>query len=660
MEMNAHIRNPPSAQERDRILRKLETFYVYIPYRNALERSLQTVRDQDTALSHWIFLMWMWVKYADAPYNIRQHWLKLWMDTGVRYSIQGVIPPFSHIWQNMREILLSEGRFERWCMSWRDLVEVYVKQIKHYESPQTQNINRLYAIRKATSIWNWNHIILHPTILHSPKGSEIHGQPLNPSQRSYYIKKEDTIYPVGRLQECTFEYILLPHIHRNHSGMTQHILLGLSLLKNGLTIQTKIRESIANQYLSDTMCSILNTFKVNNHYYTYQSGYTEYYRSQLERLESYYVQTNIQHTTIREEYNSVVAQDEWFSMIASSLDLYMAAGWMSDTLFQNMGYCLIPHRRIQRNHYPKYIQDSFVKKCYAVGKRMMEETWGNVSHHASILLFLANSNHRGTTERWKLLEKHWLSDTRFMQSNSPIYQTTQMFKTNQRLSFHLMRSGWNSTSVLSSLCHCISRELQEMKEYVVRTPTTYDFVENRVNLVNISRTLGLNTASYSVESMNRAKSLLSMLNDKVIHMFVIQEYLEQVIVWIQGLHNIPMLSVLELEESIRTLWQELQGLDATERISSWSQTPSIFTLLRNHVPWIVPLIVSDLDESKKQWWGIQGIKRELVTDVMEDAITNIPIEDPVCLPSGQYVDRSTYQILRQTTGKDPFNMASLD
>jgi hypothetical protein len=44
---------------------------------------------------------------------------------------------------------------------------------------------------------------------------------------------------------------------------------------------------------------------------------------------------------------------------------------------------------------------------------------------------------------------------------------------------------------------------------------------------------------------------------------------------------------------------------------------------------------------------------------MEDAITKIRIEDPVRLPSGQYVDRSTYHILRQTTGKDPFNMASL-
>lgn len=118
--------------------------------------------------------------------------------------------------------------------------------------------------------------------------------------------------------------------------------------------------------------------------------------------------------------------------------------------------------------------------------------------------------------------------------------------------------------------------------------------------------------------------------------------------------------MLELEEAIRTLWLELQGLDETERIPSLPGTTTVATLLRSHAPWNVPLIVSELDPAHKEWWGVKDCVIEKNEEVNMDAVTQLPIEDPVCLPSGQYVDRSTYDILRQTTGKDPFNMVPID
>jgi hypothetical protein len=84
-----------------------------------------------------------------------------------------------------------------------------------------------------------------------------------------------------------------------------------------------------------------------------------------------------------------------------------------------------------------------------------------------------------------------------------------------------MRSGYHSSRTVSSLCHCVSRELQGMKEYVKQLPTSYNFVNHRVNLVNLSRKLGLNTTGYSVVVATRAERIVSTLDDSILNLFVL-------------------------------------------------------------------------------------------------------------------------------------------
>lgn len=89
--------------------------------------------------------------------------------------------------------------------------------------------------------------------------------------------------------------------------------------------------------------------------------------------------------------------------------------------------------------------------------------------------------------------------------------------------------------------------------------------------------------------------------------------------------------------------------------------------MRENPAWTVPLSTSNLDDAILRTWGLRALSSQEAADdgvgdddeSNIDIITKLPIETPVRLPSGHVVDESTYQILKQTTGKDPFNFSPL-
>ena len=77
-------------------------------------------------------------------------------------------------------------------------------------------------------------------------------------------------------------------------------------------------------------------------------------------------------------------------------------------------------------------------------------------------------------------------------------------------------------------------------------------------------------------------------------------------------------------------------------------TPSL--LLNGNPAWVIPMRTSSLPKDTLEWWDLRPLEIVEEDDGSQDdrpidAITQLPIEDPVTLPSGQVIDRSTYSIL---------------
>ena len=140
----------------------------------------------------------------------------------------------------------------------------------------------------------------------------------------------------------------------------------------------------------------------------------------------------------------------------------------------------------------------------------------------------------------------------------------------------------------------------------------------------------------------------------------IVEFFDMVLKWIVKQKSFSRIDVLNLAQMIRSQWEFTQTLSFTE------QNEFLYGLnVQRYVtsnPYFTEQLLQDPDVDL-EWWGLY--RRDSGMSVIEmddelDAITFIHMEHPVILPSGQKVDRSTYQLLLQNDGKDPFTREDLE
>lgn len=674
-EMHVHIRNNPTpnllSDERERILNKIETMYTYIPFRNSLEKAFSSIKDVNLMKSHAWFLLWLWARKANhsskqTDIQLQQHWLKLWMDCLIRYEDLNNVKLFHSIWPDMREWLLKYNYMKKWLVCWGNLLGSYYKIIKNIKSVARLTLNQLYVIKKALVMWNWNQTILHP-INHCRRNASMRhfaNEQATRNRKDLFIHK-DLVISTEDIWQNNNNYILLPMLHLNNNYISQQVLLSHSLLHIGTKLQSLIREQIANMYIYDTTNTITDTFKETNKYYTFSSPYSELYKEQLDDIKYHGEQLKRESISIHKRYANVVECVEWFNLLKWNIHLVHRTGWIYDSLFQNIGFSIIPHRRIQLRPYAKFIDNEFVCILCNFIKRFMRENWGNITHRTSLLLFISNSELSvNSKQRSSIFNKYWLNDIRYTQDTNPLFNTTQTYSTNKRILFHYMRSGWYIKESIPGICHLIVYELTVMKRKLTAYFRNNDYINTRPNSENITRKLGLNTANNRISDQNRLhRQIQDLMGEKVLEVNTMQEVLYQTLEWLSRVQFLPLFSVLELEEVLRTFWDVLSKLELTERIPELYNITSPMQLLAKNPAWIVPLRTSELSDEILSWWGIQKIETdddvESPSSPNIDIITKLPIEDPVTLPSGHVVDRSTYTILLQSSGKDPFNMEPL-
>lgn len=648
---------------RIRLLRKLSTMYAYKPYRIRLETHYENVKDPASAKAHVMALVWQWsltVRQQPDKRNHMTHWMKLWVDALFRYEELGLIR-FTELWPDIRsEWLIPNGLFVRWNKGWGHLLESMYSHIKNISFTQIST-NILFNFKRLLRAWTWNWSVIHPLTWISPTAMQHRLVSQNQRNTSMLVTRSNAIWNPHMIpfDADQFSYIALPLLHLNRAYVTQQIMIGIQLAKLAIQLQKINRKHISELYLISQAKRVVHTFKQKNQYYLYNSCYSDVYKNQLRNAEHALETSYQQMHTVYQSIQSCFESEDWNDLLRRFLRIARSTHWIPDVIFQNIGFTLIPNRRIQLHSIPKKVHKKLYREAIRFANAFLGQTWGNIIHQASLLLFLTHSEIM-TQETVRLYDTYWLNDERYIRETHPIFNTTQTYATNYRISFHLMKSRQPlPRSAIATFCHLLVYQLNTLKQYLLRFNTNYEYTNHRTTHINLNRSLGLNTSNHTIDCNRMMDSVIRLINsEKVLESITLQEYFYQVIEWLSRQSYIPLLSAISLEEAIRTFWKELQGLDETEQIADIQKPWSPFPQLLRNPAWVIPLSTSELDDAILRIWGIQNLSSQQSSEDV-DIITQLPIENPVRLPSGHVVDESTYTILRQTTGKDPFNFSPL-
>ena len=647
----------------DRLIDRMESYYIYEPTRMELEQFLKECKDP-FILKVWNIMLLLCVcqNLNGNDIKLQYHWIKLWSDHYFRlHTVRGI----KMDWSELREILLQRGEYSQFHTVWIHLMDSYARLL----TDQNVKYKTMYGqvmTHKMIVLLNLNLHMIHPTVLCQRHMDAFHWVPNGQRQYSPISVAWDTVIPSSIIREQNRQSsLLLPLIHCKNKHISTTMLLMNKLNTLIIQIQSYKRGYLQELYIQQRSQHIIHKMKMGSRYYSQRSSYTDNFKDYYDLLINH-INNNKIHIKHSINYlNRLLEDDNLFDILSWQINVYKVVGWIPDNLFQNIGFTLIPNNRMQireDNWDKKYIPDNYLHNVMDMFSLMYRNDWGNINQRTSIYLFLSNCNLKFFRER-EGLYLDWMSDPRYCASSNPLWNTTQSFNTNMRILFHLMKQGWYPREQMSNFIYLIVQQLNVMKNRISSYAQNPTYQRDRLEDTSIYRKLRMSVDTDFDAISTKVSTLYSLVNDNVMMDFTYQDFLCCLVNWIEKIDTIPQLSFFQLEETLRECWNMMQShYNYIEKTPEFCKLNIQATLMKNPI-WSRNIIVNmDQKLDILEWWKLHSEDyRESDEDEDEtlDAITRMRMESPVRLPSGSMVDRSTYIMLLQTSGKDPFTMVDL-
>ena len=654
----------------ERLIGRLESYYTYEPTRIELEQYMKHCKDP-FILKVWNIMLLLCVcqnindsdSDSDSNIKLQHHWVKIWSDHYFRIKN---IKSVKIEWWELRELLLERGLFSQFYVLWIHLINSYGKLI--VDNPI--NIKTMYSqvlIHKILVCISLTLQMIHPMVVCQPRMDAFHYLQRQQQYASISVSW-DSIIPSPMIREQGRQTsLLLPLIHSKNILLSKTMVLMNKLNSIIIQLQTLKREYLQDYYVYKHSLNIISKMKSGSRYYSQRSSYTENFKDYYGLLKNQ-IKHNQKHLNHNLQYlNNILEDNSLFELFDWQLRIYKMVGWMPDNVFQNIGFTLIPNNRIlfrEDENSSKYIPDNYLLTVIDVFREMYKNVWGNINQRTSIYLFLSNSELKFFKDREGLFND-WLCDPRYCSSSNPLWNTTQSFNTNMRMLFHLMKMGWYPQETGSNFIYLIVQQLHYIKNKINSYSSLTSYQNNRLDIQTVYRRLRMTIDSDFNTINTKAHTFNSLINEQVIIDYTYQDFMCCLVHWIQNLVEIKQMSFLQLEEAVRECWNVMQDHYSYIEKTPDFQRLNIQASLRNNPVWS-RAIISHLYQNKSliDWWQLCADSDEEEDDDSDDeetldAITRIRMENPVRLPSGSMVDRTTYTMLLQTSGKDPFTMVDL-
>ena len=648
---------------RQRLIQQITSAYSVVSFRSQIETVIYETQSYEhyRAWNWYLLFIWESMCYSKAD---SLHWMKLLLDHMFRMTEVSDDWEWKIVQSEMITYLKDNGTFVRFYSQffelyypkWVEIVrQMNTSVIQQYQQPYNY-YNLLHTLKKVVWIWNFSHHLLKPadSLLSSrTPWDQIHQTSTRYNRRHQtYILPADSVIS-SRDTQIHARYVLLPLIHLEKQNLIHHVVLSNQLLASMVPIYQRVRKTYdaisALIHVEKTLSLMQKEREHISTFSTYDRDIQHKYKSlynDIHRKQDY-------HRRMAKQLNDIIFNQEWYELIRWNLTIFRGVHWISNNMFQNIGFLMLPFAKVKTYTFSEHrLPKDLINDIIITAKQMYREHWGNITHLSQLYMFLSNSMYFNQTFSFV---KNVLIDPRFGQQNHQVYESTQTYNTNMRIIFELLKSGIKIPDMYkTNVIQFIQMIFKEYKRSVNR------LLINRINyrLTNMNLNRVFNTTGGDGNCLTRLYDM--HISTGIYKIINIVEFFDMVLKWIVKQKSFSRIDVLNLAQMIRSQWEFTQTLSFTE------QNEFLYGLnVQRYVtsnPYFTEQLLQDPDVDL-EWWGLY--RRDSGMSVIEmddelDAITFIHMEHPVILPSGQKVDRSTYQLLLQNDGKDPFTREDLE
>ena len=643
---------------RQRLIQQISSAYSIISFRSQIEKVIYESYSYEyyRAWNWYLLFIWENMCYSKAD---SLHWMKLLLDHMFNMTEVSNDWNWKTIQSEMITYLKDNGTFMRFYNQFFELyypkwVEI-VKQmnpsvITGYQRPYNY-YNLLHTLKKVIWIWNFGHRLLKPAdslLSCRTPWDQVHQTSTRYNRRHQsYILPSDSIIS-SQDSQIHARYVLLPLIHLEKPNLIQHVVLSNQLLESMVPIYQRVRKSYD---AISTLIHMNKTLSMMQKEREHISTFSTYDRNIQHKYEILYNDIRVKkddHQSVAKQLNNIIFNQEWYDLIRWNLTIFRGVHWISNSMFQNIGFLMLPFAKVKHHTFSEHkMPNVLVNEIIMMAKQMYREQWGNISHLSQLYMFLSNCMYFKQTFPFV---KNVLIDPRFGQQNHQVYESTQTYNTNMRIIFELLKSGIEIPDMYkTNVIQFIQMIFKEQNHLAHRLLVTR--MNMRLTNTNLNRIF--NTNGGDGNCLTRLYDMHVQVGiSKIIN---IVDFFEMVLKWVVKQRTFSRIDVLNLAQMIRKQWEFTQKLSFTE------QNEFLYGLnVQRYVtsnPYFTEHLLQDPDVDL-EWWGLYRREKEQM-DTELDSITFIHMEHPILLPSGQKVDRSTYQLLLQNDGKDPFTREDL-
>lgn len=646
---------------RQRLIQQITSAYSIISFRSQIEKIIYETQSYEyyRAWNWYLLFIWENMCYSKAD---SLHWMKLMLDHMFRMIEVSDDWDWKIVQSEMITYLKDNGTFTRfysqffemYYSKWIEIVkQMNTAVISAYQKPYNY-YNLLHTLKKIIWIWNFGHNLLKPAdslLASRTPWDQIHqtSTRYNRRHQSYILSSDNVIS--SRDSQIHARYVLLPLIHLEKPNLIHHVVLSNQLLSSMIPIYQRVRKSY------DAISALIHlkkTLSMMQEKREHIATFSTYDRDIQRKYEMLYGDIEVKmklHKSMAKQLNDIVFNHEWYELIRWNLIVSRGVHWISNSLFQNIGFLMLPFAKVKTHTFSEHrLPDYLVNDIIITAKQMYREHWGNIQHLSQLYMFLSNSMYFKQTFSFV---KNVLTDPRFGQQNHQVYESTQTYNTNMRIIFELLKSDIDIPDMYkTNVIQFIQMIFKEQKRSLSRMLIS----RHNMRLINTNLNRVFNTTGGDGNCLTRLYDMHVQPAIAKIHNNV--EFFEMVLRWVVKQKSFSRIDVLNVVQMIRTQWEFMKKLSFTE------QNEFIYELnVQRYVmsnPYIAEQMLQDPDVDL-EWWGLYRREQETIEmDTELDAITFIQMEHPVSLPSGQKVDRSTYQLLLQNDGKDPFTREDLE